>query len=246
MIPATACPAGSPVLPFAVATVYIDTLEDADAIPGLTSEFFAPVVIIAHLSTSPDSLTRAHLLTLTKMADAAAASAVGALPAPAAAGGDAGDALVTVEEATATRALARAFLERSAALVNGHLWGNLVVILYVDSRTIAALSDEVQAAVDALEYGSVVVNTPSFTAFQVVTGMWGGFQDEAVSMEHARSGVGVVLNALNFDHPQKQAVWTDFDKQKPSIDAPLPAWLAKPLVGVLCNGFAGLWQALTR
>jgi hypothetical protein len=233
------------VLPFAVATVHINTLEDADAVPGLTSEFFAPVVIVAHLSSS-DSLTRDHLTTITKMADAASAPAVATLPGPAAPAGEAGDTPASTEEATATRALARTFLERATALVNGHLWGNLVAILYVDSRTIAALDGEVSATVDALEYGTIAVNTPSLTAFQVVTGMWGGFQDESTSMVDARSGVGVVYNALNFDHPQKQAVWNDFGKQMPSTDAPLPAWVAKPLIGIICNGYAGLWQALTR
>ena len=220
--------AGAPVLPLIISHVAIDSAEDLDAIPACQREIFGPCFVIARLRHS-DHLPARTLATL-----AALKSRPASAQAPAA---------LTEDEQAAVGALRTAYLERAVPLVNGHLGGNLVATLFSAESSPDRRPPEVQRAVDALEYGSVVVNGLAVLPYTVATGMWGGFQGEHTSTAEPQSGVGVVNNLLLFDYPQKQALWLGFE-QDLNVDVAMPAWLAKLIVALVSGGPRGVLQAL--
>lgn len=220
------CGAGPAVLPFAACEVTIEDDDDTKDVACFSSEFFAPVFVVARLSVDWALDTDAQA-TLKRMCDSGDVSAGGA------------------EGAAALRALASAFLKSAVPFANDVLWGNLVTVLQVDADTQASLPEEVQEAVDALEYGSVVVNHGAGQAYFQTVGTWGGFQGPDTSVADARSGVGLINNMLLYDHPQKSVVWFDWDAKAPLMpEKGVPAWLAKPMAGAMSGGLGGLWTAL--
>lgn len=204
--------------------MHLESVDDAKNVAGFSDEFFAPVLVVAHLSV-------ANELSSAEREKLQAPSNGNALD------GDADDA--------ALQALCAAFLKQGVELVNKHMWGNLCAALYVPPAVQSALKSEVQAAVDALRCGAVAVNRGTFAPAMMPQGMWGGYQGADTSMANPRSGVGAAYNTMLFDHPQKQALWFDF---KPDAElamaGPIPALVAKPLVGALTGGVAGVLTAL--
>jgi molybdopterin converting factor small subunit len=218
------------MLPYAIGQLELDNVQVADSMPTLLTEYFAPVSNICRLSVA-DKLTSDQAATLEALRE----RAQGAVEPPELSG----------EEVAALRAMAAAFLQEATALLNEHVWGTLVVSVFVDPETQEALADDVQRAVDSLEYGSVVVNGPTYLAYGAASGFWGGFQGEDTDLKNVRSGYGWIGNLLRFDHPQKQALYCDFASPAQPQDAKLPPWAARPLAGLLGGGLGGLWHALT-
>lgn len=200
--------AATPPLPWAVHRVTLDSAADAAAVPGLASEFFAPILTIARLSSA-------------------------ALPAAAAAG------------ATSDCALAAAFLRAIPGFLEEGVWGNLVAAVYAPTAVEAAAAAELQECLDSLRYGSVLLNAPTYFAYQHVEGVWGGFQAADTSLRKPGSGVGHVLNVYGVDGVEKQVLRAKWGMSAPPVTVPLPRFAVKALTGALCGGVAGLWQAAT-
>lgn len=219
--------AGAPVLPLAVSQMPIETAADLHAAPATQREFFGPCVIIGRLQHS-DRLPAATLATLAALRARAATSQQPAALSP--------------DEDAAVAALRTAYLDAAVPLVNGHLAGNLVATIWSAEASATERPAEVQRAVDALKYGSVIVNGLSVLPYTVTTGVWGGFQSDETSAIEPQSGVGHVNNFLLFDHPQKQAVWQGFE-QDLDVDIALPGWVAKSVAALVAGGPRGLLDA---
>ena len=109
------------------------------------------------------------------------------------------------------------FLANAVRFANERLQGTLGANLVVDPATEADLGPRLDAAIAALRYGSISVNTWTGVAYLIPTATWGAFPGH--SDEDIQSGRGVVHNAFLFDRPQKTVVRGRF--------RPFPrAWLA--------------------
>eukprot|EP00928_Gymnodinium_smaydae_P034744 TRINITY_DN24556_c0_g2_i1.p1 TRINITY_DN24556_c0_g2~~TRINITY_DN24556_c0_g2_i1.p1 ORF type:complete len:617 (+),score=100.46 TRINITY_DN24556_c0_g2_i1:54-1853(+) len=98
---------------------------------------------------------------------------------------------------------AEPYLELVPSFCKQCLWGTLSCSLIAHPETPEAALDK---AVANLEYGSVVLNAWSATAYGFETGVWGGYAGGSPpreSIEHAASGLGFVNNALAFNHVEK-------------------------------------------
>ena len=212
--------AGMPAVPWAVASVHLDSFDEAKKYPCFATEHFAPVMVVAHLSVGTD-------LSSTER------KALRAMPSNA--------ATASEPQVELMRKLGASFLRQAPDFLNQHVWGTLVACLYVTPQMQAALLPEVQAAVDALEYGSVVVNHSSYHGYGAcVRGIWGGFQGADTSMANVSSGYGYINNALLFDHPQKHALWYEFDApSERDAEQAVPLYIAKPVAGLVAGGARG-------
>lgn len=110
------------------------------------------------------------------------------------------------------------FLELAVPFANKHCWGNLSASLIVDDATREAHADAVDAAIAALEYGSVALNCWPGLAFYLGSPSWGAYPGNP--LDDIRSGRGAVHNTSLFDHPQKSVVRTPFRIW------PKPPWFA--------------------
>jgi aldehyde dehydrogenase (NAD(P)+) len=112
------------------------------------------------------------------------------------------------------------FLEQAVRFANDRLRGTLGSNLIVDPATERALGPRMDAAIAALRYGSVSVNTWAGVAYFLPQATWGAFPGHTDA--DIQSGRGVVHNSLLFDRPQKTVVTGRF--------RPFPrAWLSGDL-----------------
>ena len=191
--------AGKPVKPWAVYSAAVSDPADANAIPGLTEEFFAPVLTILRVSSPP---------------------------APAAA------------------SAAEPFLAHLPDFAGRGLWGNLVASVYAPPEVSGGpAAAALQTCVDDLRYGSLIVNGPTFVAFNLPVGAWGGFSGEATSLADAGSGIGKLLNTRLVDDVQKQVILFETVFTPPPAELPLPGPVTKALIAVIADGARGLVQA---
>ena len=96
---------------------------------------------------------------------------------------------------------AREFLQRGVEFCNDVLHGTLNAGLIVDAATERELRGPIEDAVANLRYGSVGLNQWPAIAYGFGSTPWGGFPGQTPA--DIQSGIGVVHNALLFDHPQK-------------------------------------------
>jgi aldehyde dehydrogenase (NAD(P)+) len=96
------------------------------------------------------------------------------------------------------------FLANAVRFANEKLQGTLGANLVVDPDTEAELGPRLDAAIAALPYGSISVNTWTGVAYLIPTATWGAFPGH--TDEDIQSGRGVVHNALLLDRPQKTVV----------------------------------------
>ncbi len=96
------------------------------------------------------------------------------------------------------------FLGNAVRFANETLHGTLGVNLVVDPETEASLGPAFDAAIAALRYGSISVNTWTGVAYLIPTATWGAFPGH--TDEDIQSGRGVVHNTLLLDRPQKTVV----------------------------------------
>jgi len=108
------------------------------------------------------------------------------------------------------------FLAAAVPCANEEIWGSLSCNMLVDPRTERELGDALEDAIAQLRYGGTAVNTWSSALFGLATTTWGAFPGNAV--ERIGSGVGLVGNALFFDHPQKSVAYGAF------MHWPKPPW----------------------
>lgn len=173
---------------------------EANAIRGLTEEFFAPVLTILRVSSPP-------------------------LP------GGASSA-------------AQPFLARLPDFAERGLWGSLVASVYAPPEVSGgAAAAALQTCVDDLHYGSVIVNGPTFVAFNLPVGAWGGWASEATTLADAGSGIGKLLNTRLVDDVEKQVITFDAVFTEPPAELPLPGPVAKALIAFVADGVRGMVQA---
>ncbi len=108
------------------------------------------------------------------------------------------------------------FLARAVVFCNEKLMGTLNATILIDSATLDALSDAVDAAVAGLEYGSVGVNIWGGASYALGATVWGGCPGATV--EDIQSGIGFVHNGRLIDRPQKTVLWA------PLRQFPKPPW----------------------
>jgi len=108
------------------------------------------------------------------------------------------------------------FLARAVAFCNEKVMGTLNATILIDSVTLDALSDVMDAAVAGLEYGSVGVNLWGGASYALGATLWGGYP--GATLEDIQSGIGFVHNGRLIDRPQKTVLWAPFHQ------FPKPPW----------------------
>ncbi len=111
---------------------------------------------------------------------------------------------------------AEEFLAAAVRCANEEIWGSLSCNVLVDPRTEKKLGGGLENAIAELRYGGTAVNTWGSAIFGLATTTWGAFPGNA--LEQIGSGVGLVGNALFFDHPQKSVAYGAF------MQWPKPPW----------------------
>jgi len=111
---------------------------------------------------------------------------------------------------------AEAFLTSAVRCANEEIWGSLSCNVLVDPRTEKKLDGSLEGAIAELRYGGTAVNTWGSAIFGLATTTWGAFPGNA--LDRIGSGVGLVGNALFFDHPQKSVAYGAF------MQWPKPPW----------------------
>lgn len=121
-----------------------------------------------------------------------------------------------VAQTTLPGADAAAFLENAVRFCNTRLWGTLNASLLVHPRTEKALGERLDAAIDALHYGTVVINHWAALAYAFGSTPWGAAPGH--TRDNIQSGVGVVHNAYMLDAPAKTVI------RGPFVVRPRPPW----------------------
>ncbi|UCF69560.1 MAG: aldehyde dehydrogenase [Acidobacteriota bacterium] len=102
----------------------------------------------------------------------------------------------------------QAFLDAAVEFVNQNVRGTLSCALLACSETQEQLRDGLEQALTALRYGAIGVNVWPGVVFGLGVTSWGAFPGHRI--EEIGSGLGVVHNALLFDHPQRSVVRAPF------------------------------------
>ena len=100
------------------------------------------------------------------------------------------------------------FLRKAVEFSNETLQGTLGANIIIDPRTAKELGEELDKAIADLEYGTVAINAWTGVGFLLGRAAWGAYPGH--SLDDVQSGIGVVHNALLFDHPQKSVVKAPF------------------------------------
>eukprot|EP00892_Ulva_mutabilis_P007721 jgi/Ulvmu1/5320/UM022_0114.1 len=187
----------APVVPWAVHHVTLSSAADAAAVPGLAREFFAPVLIMIRLASGAPDSTKVGTVP-----DSGNPLSSSAAQPPSSPGDDGSHA-----------ALAASFLQAVPEFLEHGLWGNLAASVYAPTQVEAAAETELQACLDDLRYGSVILNMPTFFAYLLSEGVWGGFQYPYTSIAKPGSGVGHVSNVYGIDGVEKQVVQAPWGMQ---------------------------------
>jgi hypothetical protein len=108
------------------------------------------------------------------------------------------------------------FLTAAVRCANEEIWGSLSCNVLIDPRTAKSLGSGLEDAIAELRYGGIAVNSWGSAIFGLATTTWGAFPGNA--LERIGSGVGLVGNALFFDHPQKSVAYGAF------MQWPKPPW----------------------
>ena len=108
------------------------------------------------------------------------------------------------------------FLRNAVEFCNDRLWGTLSASLIVDPRTEEQLGDAIDAAVEGLRYGTVVVNHWAALAYAFGSTPWGAAPGHVRT--DIQSGVGVVHNAYLLESVEKTVI------RGPFRVSPKPPW----------------------
>lgn len=108
------------------------------------------------------------------------------------------------------------FLSNAVEFCNTRLWGTLNASLIVHPRTEEALGERLDAAIDALHYGTVVINHWAALAYAFGSTPWGAAVGH--TRDDIQSGVGVVHNAYLLEAPAKTVIRGPFRVK------PRPPW----------------------
>ncbi|HEX3548848.1 MAG TPA: hypothetical protein VHT53_00625, partial [Candidatus Elarobacter sp.] len=100
------------------------------------------------------------------------------------------------------------FLRDAVAFCNERLHGTLGAAILIHPRTMKQLGGALDAAIEALRYGCVTINTWPGVGFSLAYAAWGAYPGN--TPDDVGSGIGVVHNAYLFDDPQKSVVRAPF------------------------------------
>lgn len=100
------------------------------------------------------------------------------------------------------------FLKACTEFANEKMFGTLSCMLIVDERVQRQHAAELDAAIGALRYGGIGINTWPGLIYALCSPTWGAFPGHPPS--DISSGSGVVHNAFLFDYPQKSVVRSPF------------------------------------
>ncbi|MEO7039070.1 MAG: aldehyde dehydrogenase family protein [Candidatus Elarobacter sp.] len=123
---------------------------------------------------------------------------------------------------------AAAFLRNAVAFCNDVLHGTLGASILIHPRTIVELGPAFDAAIAALRYGSVTINTWPGVGYLLPAASWGAYPGNTLA--NAGSGIGCVHNTFLFDRPQKTLLYAPFTPfPRSMLDGertllPLPPW----------------------
>jgi len=115
---------------------------------------------------------------------------------------------VLAEVALDTPPTAEAFLAAAVPFCNEQLWGTLSCALFLPPSAEEDAPAACEAAIDALKYGSVNVNTVTGMGYFIPRLTWGAHIGHVP--QDIQSGVGTVHNARMYRHVQKtvlRAAW---------------------------------------
>ncbi|MGM0556326.1 MAG: aldehyde dehydrogenase family protein [Myxococcota bacterium] len=110
------------------------------------------------------------------------------------------------------------YLQKAVEFANDVLWGTLSASIYIDPRSQKEYEDEIEQAIEDLEYGSVVINHWPALAYALGSTTWGAYPGH--TRQDIQSGIGVVHNTFLFDKPEKSVI------RGPFVVMPKPPWFA--------------------
>jgi len=98
------------------------------------------------------------------------------------------------------------FIRQAVDFANRHLWGTLIVSLFVHPRSLArpTIRAAVENAIAELRYGTVCVNLRAEHGYYPLLSPWGGAPGSP--LDNVQSGLGVINNPLMFKSSIKSVV----------------------------------------
>ncbi len=102
------------------------------------------------------------------------------------------------------------FIEQAVDFANDTLWGTLTATLMVHPKSLKEpqVAAAIERAIANLRYGTVLLNQYGGYGYFMMLTAWGGIPGH--DMYNVQSGIGMVNNALMFEHPQKSVVYSPF------------------------------------
>jgi acyl-CoA reductase-like NAD-dependent aldehyde dehydrogenase len=103
---------------------------------------------------------------------------------------------------------AEEFLKAGVSFANDKCFGTLSCSVIIDDATQKRCATELDAAIEALRYGGIAINSWPGMLYAFCSTTWGAFPGHPQS--DISSGAGVVHNTFLFDYPQKSVVRAPF------------------------------------
>ncbi len=100
------------------------------------------------------------------------------------------------------------FLAKAPDAVNDGVWGTLSCVMLVHPATAKEHRQALADAVARLRYGGIAINAWAGMNYALGTTTWGAFPGHTEA--DVMSGIGVVHNALLFDHPERTVLTAPF------------------------------------
>jgi acyl-CoA reductase-like NAD-dependent aldehyde dehydrogenase len=110
------------------------------------------------------------------------------------------------------------FLSSAVDFVNERMWGTLSAAITVPQEFQRNQADELERAVDRLEYGTVGINQWPGVVFALMSTPWGAYPGS--TLEDIQSGMGSVHNTYLLDGPEQTVI------SSPLTVFPKPVWFS--------------------
>ncbi|MBV9270294.1 MAG: aldehyde dehydrogenase, partial [Candidatus Eremiobacteraeota bacterium] len=154
------------------------------------------------------------------------------------------EAFCDVLACTSLRGDLETFLTRAVALANDSMWGTLGANMIVHPKTMQRSASVIDAAIDALRYGTIGVNAWTGVGYCLADVPWGAYPGHLRT--DIQSGTGVVHNALFFARSEKSVVYGPFRPFPRSVLSGERSLLPKPPWFVTHRNAASVGERLFR